>query len=105
MSINVFKEFFIHYHCFRNIDLLNQGLYQIRSRIYYLDKTSKNFALPYFHCESKEAEENPKTDESTFRAHNIISSHLGKENQSEFITKSFLIRYSDEEVSNGNKIG
>ncbi len=34
MSIKKIKEFAFHLSTFRNIDLLNQGLYQIRIRVY-----------------------------------------------------------------------
>lgn len=95
MSLNVLKEFMIHFHSFRNIDLLNQGLYQIRTRIYYTDKTRRYSAIPYHYADSKENENSFLSDEST--KYNIISNHIG-ENQIDYVTKTFAIRYSDEEV-------
>lgn len=97
MSINILKEFLIHFHTFRNVDLINQGLYQIRSRIFYTEKNFKYMALPYFFVDSKESENTLLTDEQNIKPHNIISNHIS-ENSSEYVTKTFLIRYSDEEV-------
>lgn len=97
MSINVLKEFLIHFHTYRNVDLINQGLYQIRTRIYYTENNLKYFALPYFFIESKETENMLQTEEQNIKPHNIITNHIS-ENSSEYITKTFLIRYSDEEV-------
>jgi hypothetical protein len=98
MSVNILKEFLLHFNCFRNLDMVNQGLYQIKSKVYYTDKNSNQFyALPYFFSDSKENENNLQTDEHTIKPHNIISNHIS-ENNFEYITKTFLIRYSDEEI-------
>lgn len=97
MSINILKEFLIHFHTFRNIDLINQGLYQVRTKVYYIEKGVKYFALPYFYIESKESESNSQTDEHNIKPHSIISNHIA-DNNSEYVTKTFLVRYSDEEV-------
>jgi hypothetical protein len=95
MSLNVLKEFMIHFHSFRNIDLLNQGLYQIRTRISYTDKSTKLSAVPYYYMDSKENESSFLSEENT--KYNIISNHIG-ENNIDYVTKTFAIRYSDEEV-------
>jgi hypothetical protein len=97
MSVNILKEFLIHFHTFRNVDLINQGLYQIRSRIFYTEKNLKYMALPYFFVDSKESENTLLTDEQNIKPHNIITNHIS-ESSSEYVTKTFLIRYSDEEV-------
>ena len=60
MSLNYLYDFVIHYHTYKNIDLLNQGLYQIK------------------YC--------------------IINSNVDENNNYEYISKSFIIRYADEEV-------
>ena len=95
MSLHVLKEFLIHFHTFRNIDLLNQGLYQIRTRIYYVDKNTKFSAVPYHFADSKENEYSLISEENT--KYNIISNHIG-ENNTDYVTKTFAIRYTDEEV-------
>lgn len=102
MSVNALKEFLIHFHNYRNIDLINQGLYQIRCRVYYLDENinqnnSKNYAIPYFFSDSKGTETIQKNNEANIRPHNIISNHIS-ENNYEYVSKTFLIRYYDEEV-------
>ena len=97
MSINAVKEFMVHFHTYRNIDLINQGLYQIRARIYYTEKNIKYYAIPYFYVDSKGSENLPKNDENNVKPHKIISNHIS-ENNWEYVTKTFLIRYYDEEV-------
>jgi hypothetical protein len=98
MTVNILKEFLLHFNCFRNVDMINQGLYQIKSKIYYTDKNSNHFyALPYCFSDSKENENNLQTDEQIIKPHNIISNHIS-DNNFEYITKTFLLRYSDEEI-------
>jgi len=97
MSINALKEFMIHFHTYRNVDLINQGLYQIRARVYYLDNNIKYYAIPYFYSDSKGSESLYRSEESNIRPHNIIPNHIS-ENNWEYVTKTFLIRYYDEEV-------
>jgi hypothetical protein len=92
MSTNSLNEFLIHFHTFRNVDLLNQGLYQIRTRIYYTEKSSKFFAIPYHFVESRDAENPYQTEENTIRPHNIITNYINDTGK-EYITKTFLIRY------------
>lgn len=95
--MNILNEFLIHFHTFRNVDLINQGLYQIRAKIYCTENNKKLFALPNFHTDSKETESILQTDEQSIKPHNIISSYIVETNF-EYVTKTFLIRYSDEEV-------
>ena len=104
MSINKIKEFAIHYHSFRNIDLLNQGLYQIKTKVYYKkDKINskekekeKFYGIPYLNLESKEIEEFNKNEDPITKPHNVLNAHIS--NSSFFLCKTFLIKYSDEEV-------
>jgi hypothetical protein len=98
MTVNILKEFLLHFNSFRNVDMINQGLYQIKSKIYYTDKNSNHFyALPYCFSDSKENENNLQTDEQIIKPHNIISNHIS-DNNFEYITKTYLLRYSDEEI-------
>jgi hypothetical protein len=97
MSINALKEFLIHFHTYRNVDLINQGLYQIRARIYYIENNVKYYAIPYFYSDSKGTENLLKCEESNVKPHNIISNHISEKNW-EYVSKTFLIRYYDEEV-------
>lgn len=97
MSINALKEFMIHFHTYRNVDLINQGLYHIRARIYYTENNIKYYAIPYFYSESKGSENLLRTKECDIKPHNIIPNHIS-ENNWEYVSKTFLIRYYDEEV-------
>jgi len=87
----------IHFHTYRNIDLINQGLYQIRARIYYRENNIKYYAIPYFYSDSKGSEKLLRYEETNIKPHNIIHNHIS-ENNWEYVTKTFLIRYYDEEV-------
>jgi hypothetical protein len=97
MTLNAINEFMIHFHIFRNVDLINQGLYQIRFRLYYIDKGVKHYGVPYFFTDARDSDSNILTEENAIRPHNIITSYI-HENGRDYISKTFLIRYSDEEV-------
>ena len=97
MSLNYLYDILIHFHTYKNIDLINQGIYQIKSKIYTLIDNKKYYAIPYFYTESKDLENKYQTDEQEIKPHNVINSSVS-ENNYEYITKSFIIRYADEEV-------
>lgn len=103
LSINSIKEFMIHINSFRNIDLLNQGLYHIRLRIFYQKDNKNHFALPYYSTHSKEIEitrnleTNSQTSQNQIKSHSISPSEISSDGK-DYITKTFFIRYSDEEV-------
>lgn len=108
MSIKKIKELAFHLSTFRNIDLLNQGLYQIRIRAFIKsdkiskkenikDKSDRLYAVPYHNTDCIEVENVLKTEEIVSKPHNVIHSHI-RNDKNEFASKSFLIRYSDEEV-------
>lgn len=97
MSIYGLTELLIHFHCFRNIDLTNQGLYQIRVKLHYTDKNAKYYAVPYHYNTSKENEEINKKEDKGYNLYNLIAPHTNEINN-EYISKSFYIRFSDEEV-------
>ena len=95
-SINGLIEILIHFNSFRNIELFNQGLYQLRTKVYYSEKNFKYFALPYSTLKSKSIEEK-MSKSSVPDSRNIVPCHTSNDNF-EFISQTFLIRYSDEEV-------
>ena len=99
MSINKIKEFSLHLNTFRNIDLLNQGLYQIRVRIYCKkEKQDKKLvAIPYYKTESKEMEDFLNGEDPICKPHNVIAANINN-TTNHFVSKTFLIRYSDEEI-------
>ena len=112
MSVNYIKEILINYYSFRNIDLLNQGVYKIKTKVYYkyiknskLNTSINVLGCPYFNTVSVEQENlqkpNNKNNENNnnhlTKPHNISPPFLDELN-AEYTTKTFVIRYSDEEV-------
>lgn len=116
MSVTKIKEIAFHISTFRNIDLLNQGLYQIKVKVYTKQENRENknskenktnekdkqkeikiLAIPYYKTESKDHEDLLNSEDLISKPHNILTSFV-KEDSNEFVCKTFLIRYSDEEV-------
>ena len=97
MSLNYLYELMIHFHTYKNIELLNQGVYQIKSKIYTTLNNKKYYALPYFYTESKDLENLYQTDEQSNKNPFAINNEIS-ENNYEYITKSFFIKYADEEI-------
>ena len=97
MSLNYLYDFMIHYNTYKNIDLTNQGIYQIKTKLYTTFNGKSYYALPYYFTESKALENMYQTDEQQIKAHCVINPSIS-ENNYEYITKSFIIRYADEEV-------
>ena len=98
MSLNNLYEIMIHFHTYKNIELLNQGVYQIRSKIFTTLNNKKYFALPYFFTESKDLENLYQTEEQSNKNPFAINSEISSEINYEYITKSFFIKYADEEI-------
>ena len=103
MSLNYLYEVLIHYHTYKNIDLINQGIYQIKTKISSTftppgaTAAQKYYAVPYYFTESKDLENMYHVDEKEIKPHCVINNSIG-ENNYEYVTKSFIIRYADEEV-------
>ena len=97
MSLNYLYEIMIHFHTYKNIELLNQGVYQIKSKIYTTLNNKKYYALPYFFTESKDLENLYQTDEQSNKNPFAINSEISQNNY-EYTTKSFFIKYADEEI-------
>ena len=97
MSLNHLYELMIHFHTYKNIELLNQGVYQIKSRIYVMINNKKYYAIPYFFTESKDLENLYQTEEHSNKNPFIINNAIN-ENNYEYTTKSFFIKYADEEI-------
>ena len=97
MSLNHLYELMIHFHTYKNIELLNQGVYQIKSRIYAMIDNKKYYAIPYFFTESRDLENLYQTEEHSNKNPFIINNAIN-ENNYEYTTKSFFIKYADEEI-------
>lgn len=91
MSLKGVVEFAIHIDGFRNIDLFHQGLYQVRICIYHEKDGQKVFAHPY-HTSEKPIKDSKKKENKP-----IIGPHILDETSS-YVTRTFLIRFCDEET-------
>lgn len=97
MSINSLFEILIHFHTYKNIDLVNQGLYQIKANISTSFNNKNYYAVPYYYAESKDLESLAQIDETEIKPHNVIINSVDEDGYT-YKTKSFVIRYADEEV-------
>lgn len=92
-------EVALHFESFRNIDLFHQGLYHLKARLYRDDTDGQRLsAVPCGHLACPQiAPEPAKGKPSRPDHHNLIPAHI-IEDQCSFSTRSFLIRYCEEEV-------
>lgn len=96
MCIHSIVEVSIEFDCFRNIDLFHQGLYHLKARIYRDIGELRTFAVPFgsFTCPYQEQ---AKGKASRPDHHNLIPGYV-VEDDFAYATRSFLIRYCEEEV-------
>lgn len=95
MSLRAVTEFILHLEHFRNVDLIQQGIYFLRFQLFNEDAHRIYFANPY-HNECKDVELlNKKKDKASF--HRLIEPYIDNETNS-FYTKTFFIRYAEELV-------
>jgi len=97
MSLRTAVEIALHFESFRNIDLFHQGLYHLKTRLYRNDGDQRLFAIPYGHFTCPVQLEQPKPKPTRTDHHHLIPAHI-IEDQYTFSTRSFLIRYCEEEV-------
>mmetsp|Transcript_12808 Transcript_12808/g.34948 ORF Transcript_12808/g.34948 Transcript_12808/m.34948 type:complete len:318 (-) Transcript_12808:111-1064(-) len=99
MSLRTVVEVALHFESFRNVDLFHQGLYHLKSRIYREDGNRRLLGTPYsnFGCTLQVAEASSKPKPARTDHHHLIPAHI-IEDQCTFSTRSFLIRYCEEEV-------
>ena len=97
MSLTNLYEIMVHFHTYKNIELLNQGIYKVVLKIYITIDDKKYYAVPYFNTESKALENLNQTDEQSNKNPIIIDAKIS-ENNYEYTTKSYYIRFADEEV-------
>eukprot|EP00434_Breviolum_minutum_P038025 symbB.v1.2.033719.t1/scaffold4230.1/size42768/4 len=101
MSLCTVVEIALQFESFRNIDLFHQGLYHLKTRI-YRDDESRALAVPYSHLKGPTMVSEPiKGKAPRVDHHNLIPAHLNEELYT-FSTRSFLIRYCEEEVELGD---
>lgn len=106
MALNAIYEVIIHFESFRNIDLFHQGLYQLQATLSYtldgetqvrLNSTQKLPTYPVFTLASRVSREKRRKLKHN-DPHHIISAKLNEQTNS-FLTRGFVIRYCEEEVS------
>lgn len=94
MSLRKVLEVALHFESFRNIDLFHQGLYHLRASLHRED-TDGDERVPAIPCGHLA---NPLPhDSGRSNHHHIVPAHVNEE-QGTFSTRSFLIRYCEEEV-------
>lgn len=86
-------EILIHTETFRNIDLYYQGLYFIQFSAYFKDESRIIQAIPY-------QIQQPEQTSLSRSLHNLSPAQIIDETNS-YMTKIFLVRYSDENVKLG----
>ena len=91
MSFRAITEFILHIEHFRNIDLLQQGLYFLKFQIYHKDPDCQFFAHPYHH----DSRDNLKPEDVGY--HKLVSPQI-YESEACFCTKTFFVRYAEEVV-------
>ena len=109
MSLRAVSEFILHLEHFRNVDLIQQGVYFIKFQIFNEEKDKIYYANPY-HYESRDTEVqansmsklqakitggNEEAEKVSF--HRLIEPYIVDETNS-FYTKTFFIRYAEELV-------
>jgi hypothetical protein len=95
MALQTVVEVALHFESFRNVDLFHQGLYHLKTRLYRDDGENRLMAIPYAYSTSPVTTEKPKPARTDH--HHLIPAHI-IEDQYTFSTRSFLIRYCEEEV-------
>mmetsp|Transcript_110309 Transcript_110309/g.172498 ORF Transcript_110309/g.172498 Transcript_110309/m.172498 type:complete len:752 (-) Transcript_110309:227-2482(-) len=95
MSLRTVVEVALHFEGFRNVDLFHQGLYHLRSRIHREDGDARFTAVPYACSTCPAVIEKSKPSRTDH--HNLIPGHINEESGT-FSTRSFLVRYCEEEV-------
>lgn len=98
MSLRAVAEFILHLEHFRNIDLIQQGIYFLKFQIFNEDKDKIYYANPYhFECKDTELNNRGNGDDDKVSFHRLIEPYIVDETNS-FYTKTFFIRYAEELV-------
>lgn len=101
MALRTVVDVAVLFENFRNIDLFHQGLYHLKARVKHESGGDEwTAASPYGHSAAPlmnvhHVDQKPKA--SRVDHHNLIGAQL-LDDQDAFVTRSFLIRYCEEEV-------
>lgn len=97
MSLRAVIEIALHFENFRNIDLMHQGLYRLKARIFRDGSDRHLLATPCGHISNPPLLEPSRPKPARTDDHHLIPAHT-LDDQCTFSTRSFLVRYCDEEV-------
>lgn len=98
MSLRTLLDVALHFESFRNVDLFHQGLYHLKTRVYRDDGEDRINAVPYgYSTQPAQLDQSKSKTSSRTDHHHLIPAHIMEE-QGTFSTRSFLIRYCEEEV-------
>jgi hypothetical protein len=100
MSLRAVIESTVHIEHFRNIDLFNQGFYALRIKLYHMDGLNKVYSDPLEITLAETAEKKRecfKENNKNWELSDVTQGFLDDSEHS-FFTRSFVIRYFDEEV-------
>eukprot|EP00747_Dinoflagellata_sp_TGD_P165622 gnl/TRDRNA2_/TRDRNA2_187147_c0_seq1.p1 gnl/TRDRNA2_/TRDRNA2_187147_c0~~gnl/TRDRNA2_/TRDRNA2_187147_c0_seq1.p1 ORF type:complete len:756 (+),score=128.22 gnl/TRDRNA2_/TRDRNA2_187147_c0_seq1:72-2339(+) len=98
MSLHTVVEVVLHFESFRNIDLFHQGLYHLKTRLHRGDGENRLPAAPLgVATYPLPSSDQPKPKSARTDHHHLIPAHVVEEHCT-FSTRSFLIRYCEEEV-------
>ncbi|CAE7775090.1 FAM135A [Symbiodinium sp. CCMP2456] len=100
MSLCTVVELALQFESFRNVDLFHQGLYHLKTRL-YRDDEGRALAFPYSYLKGPSMAMEPPKGKPRVDHHNLIPAHVNEEMYT-FSTRSFLIRYCEEEVELGD---
>jgi hypothetical protein len=97
MSLRAISEFIIHLEHFRNVDLIQQGIYFLKIQLFNEDSEKIYYANPYHHeCKDTDLINQTKR-KSGVSFHRLIEPYIDNETNS-FFTKVYFIRYAEELV-------
>ncbi len=80
----------LHLEHFRNIDLIQQGVYFLKLQIFHEDQDKIYYANPYHH----ESRDPDMLDKKKTSFHRLIEPYIQEESNS-FNSKTFFIRYAE----------
>mmetsp|Transcript_37942 Transcript_37942/g.60092 ORF Transcript_37942/g.60092 Transcript_37942/m.60092 type:complete len:778 (-) Transcript_37942:131-2464(-) len=96
MSLRTVVDVALHFESFRNVDLFHQGLYHLKTRLYREEDGEQRLtAVPFAYSTCPLVAEKSKLPRMDH--HNLIPAHI-MDDTGTFSTRSFLIRYCEEEV-------
>lgn len=97
MSLKALVDFSVHFESFRNIDLINQGVYRLKTNLYYEVKDKKYYAQPYFITECYKNGPALNSNVNKSGDGKMTYAHINDETAS-YYSRSFLIRFCEEEI-------